>query len=81
MSGRADFKGVHPRYMAHSNYQALQDLILENCKVDCSVMIMEDRISIRAMNYADFVLAKVALKHQTILPIVYDSTPYVKEKS
>lgn len=75
MSGRSDFKQPSPRYLAHSNYQALQDLIFEQAHVNCSVMVMEDRISIRAVNYADFLLAKAAIKGRTTLPIVFDNVP------
>lgn len=65
--------------MAHSKYQYLQDIISEDAKVDCSVFVYADRISIRAKSYADFVLARKAIIGRVTLPIIFDFLPQLAE--
>lgn len=45
-------------------YSRLQELILFKTKVACTVLVTPGVISLRCANYADFVLAKGAIKNE-----------------
>lgn len=43
-------------------YQQLERIILARTKVDCTVVVTPEIISIRAKSYPDFILARNAIK-------------------
>lgn len=46
----------------HTEGQALEDRIMSACKVQCKVIADPNTITIRANSFADYVLAKLAIK-------------------
>lgn len=74
MNSRRAYKPVQT--MSHSEgeraYERLQSEIQRKEGVECSVVVFPDRVSIRTATYADFLLAKRAIKGSVNLPICRD---------
>lgn len=62
------------RSVGHSNghlpYMAWQNLIEEECEVQCTVKVELKAISIRAESYADYCLAASIVRKRTSLEVV-----------
>jgi hypothetical protein len=55
----------------HNAYEVLQDLIAMETKVRCTVRVEPGHVSIRTSTYADFLLAKAAIRGRTSQPITW----------
>jgi hypothetical protein len=73
ISGRKNaaqvFQGNHDRSTRARD--VLQDAIFANSGVHCDVKVEPDRVTIRTKEYADFLLAKKAIKDRTTVEIVW----------
>lgn len=71
---------IQPRnHHQHNAYEVLQDLILNKTGVQCSVLCTPEFISIRGVDYIDFVLARAAIKGRTTVEIIWDNAATQKE--
>lgn len=51
-------------------YQRLQQLILDKTGVSCTVLCTPNYVSIKAGNYAEFVMAKAAIRGRVSVEII-----------
>lgn len=65
-------QGPQNRTHGPRQYMALQDIIFDEAGVSCSVFVKPGIVSIRTKDYADYVLARAALKGRTSSQIIRD---------
>lgn len=53
-------------------YEILQELVREQCGVNCRIVITEDKVSVRTKDLADYYLAKAIIKQRVGKEIVRD---------
>lgn len=72
---RHNFKqvqGARNRAYGPLPYMMFQDIIFDETGVTCTVILKGGQISLRTKDYADYILAKKALKGRTSHPIMRD---------
>lgn len=67
---RNKIQGPSTRDQGSHDYMKWENLIEDECKVKCSVVVMQKAISIRADDYRDFILAKELVSKRTGLEVV-----------
>lgn len=60
------------RVYQENAYEFFHDMIEQKAKVECTVFVSADTISLRTKSYADYVMAKSAIQGSTGLKIVHD---------
>lgn len=65
-------QGAFTRGTGDRMYQQLQQIILDETGVSCTVLVTPHYVSIRAKDYPDYVLARKAIKGRVSVPIVRD---------
>jgi hypothetical protein len=58
--------------MGERKYQQLESLIFDKTGVICTILVKPGTVSIRARDYADYLLAKAAIKGQVSVSITRD---------
>jgi hypothetical protein len=78
MSTRSPSFGTNQGPTSHSEgtraYEQFQQRILDKTGVACTVIVRPHNVTIRTATYADFVLAKAAIKGSVSVPILRDET-------
>lgn len=68
---RTQFKRIQgASHSSFNPYEVLQDAIYAATKIKCSVLVTPQYVSIRAASYADFVLAKAAIRSRVVVDII-----------
>ena len=58
------------RSMGEREYQRLQEIILSEKGVACTVLVTPAYVSVKAASYGEFLLAKLAIKGRVTVPII-----------
>jgi hypothetical protein len=69
---KSHIQGPQNRTHGPRQYMALQDIIFDETGVSCTVVLKGGIVSIRTKDYADYILARAALKGRTSSRIIRD---------
>lgn len=71
MSKRSNYRQIQGgTHSVHNAYQVLQDLIFSTKGIHCSVVVTPQHVSIRAVNYREYLQAKSAIKGRVSVDII-----------